>query len=467
VRVSIQPCARRVIAWTIVALAAAGHSCAQPGQTSVMNEIAEKYVRLVLAVGQHDADYVDAFYGPAEWKSAAERQKAPLEKIAVDARALIARLRALPPAGVTATGDAGDDLERLRREYLSRQLESLEARVRMLSGAALTFDEESKALYDAVAPQHPAAYFDNALRELEPLLPGAGSLVERYERFHHDFIIPTGRLAAVFDRAIDECRSRTVKHVALPQTETFKVEYVTGKSWSGYNWYQGNYHSLIQVNTDLPIYIDRAVDLACHEGYPGHHVYNVLLEKTLVHDRGWIEFTVYPLFSPQSLIAEGTANYGIEVALPGDERTAFERDVLFPLAGLPPDRAATYYRVQELVDKLAYAGNEAARGYLNGRMDRAQAVSWLVEYALMSPSRAEQRTRFMDQYRSYVINYNLGKDLVKDYIETRAAGVAGRRWSEFVRLLASPRLPSALQPAGTRRTDFAASGFGGGIASAE
>src|SRR5206468_12979210 len=28
-----------------------------------MNAIAEQYVKLVLAVGQHDADYVDAFYG--------------------------------------------------------------------------------------------------------------------------------------------------------------------------------------------------------------------------------------------------------------------------------------------------------------------------------------------------------------------------------------------------------------------
>ena len=105
-------------------------------------------------------------------------------------------------------------------------------------------------------------------------------------------------------------------HLALPPGESFTVEYVTGKSWSGYNWYQGDYRSLIQVNTDLPINIDRAIDLACHEGYPGHHVYNVLLEQHLVRERGWIEYSVYPLFSPQSLIAEGTANYGIEVAFP-------------------------------------------------------------------------------------------------------------------------------------------------------
>ena len=31
--------------------------------------------------------------------------------------------------------------------------------------------------------------------------------------------------------------------------------------------------------------------------------------------------------------------------------------------------------------------------------------------------RAEQRVKFIDQYRSYVINYNLGKDLVRAYVE--------------------------------------------------
>ena len=88
------------------------------------------------------------------------------------------------------------------------------------------------------------------------------------------------------------------------------------------------------MNLDFPVPLDRAIDLACHEGYPGHHVYNALLEQALVHDRGWVEISMYPLFSPQSLIAEGSANYGIDMAFPSAERTAFERDSLFPLAGL-------------------------------------------------------------------------------------------------------------------------------------
>jgi hypothetical protein len=167
----------------------------------------------------------------------------------------------------------------------------------------------------------------------------------------------------------------------------------------------------------------------------------------MVKDRGWIEFTVYPLFSPQSLIAEGTANFGIEVAFPGEDRAGFEKETLFPLAGLDPARASEYYDVQAMVEQLAYAGNEAARRYLNKEIDAAQAAAWLERYALMPHDRAVQRVRFFDQYRSYVINYNLGKDMVRQYIESRGGTPTNpaKRWDEFERLLASPRLPSGLQ----------------------
>jgi hypothetical protein len=407
---------------------------------AAMNKVAESYVRLVLAVGQHDADYVDAYYGPPQWRSEAESRKRPLPEIRAEAETLIADLQAHPP-------QTADELLRLRHQYLLRQLQSMVSRIDMLSGKKLTFDEESKALYDAVAPHHDAAHFQRILDQLETVVPGEGPLAQRVEAFRQELVIPRERLDAVFKAAIDECRRRTREHIELPSGESFDVEYVTNKSWSGYNWYKGGFHSLIQVNTDLPIFIDRAIDLACHEGYPGHHVYNALLEKRFVRDRGWPEFAVYPLFSPQSLIAEGTANFGIEVAFPGGERTAFERATLYPLAGLDAAKAAAYAEVQRLIQMLSYAGNEAARRYLDGEISREDAAAWLVRYALMSPERAAQRVRFMDQYRGYVINYNLGQDLVRQYIESRG-GTADRpakRWEEFKNLISSPRLPSGLQ----------------------
>ena len=417
---------------------------AQEPAPDPLRTVAERYVKLVLAVGQHDADYVDAFYGPAEWRKEAESAKMSLSAIDAQAAALETEV---PAVGGTPPRKSDAELWALRRQYLTRQLAALRSRVAMLTGKKMTFDEESLALYDAVAPVKPEAEFEAVLKQLEARLPGSGLLIERYDRYKQGFVIPKTRVDRVFQEAIRGCRQRSMGHVDLPLTERFTVEYVTGKSWSGYNWYQGNFRSLIQVNTDLPIYIDRAIDLACHEGYPGHHVYNALLEKNLVRDRGWIEFTVYPLFSPQSLIAEGTANYGIDVAFPPADRIAFERDVLFPLAGLDVTKVAEYYQVLELVDRLSYAGNEAARRYINGEIDRAGAVAWLEKYAMYTRPRAEQRVRFIDQYRSYVINYNLGKDLVRAYIERRAGRdrTPERRWREFTALLSSPRLPSGLK----------------------
>jgi hypothetical protein len=418
---------------------------AKPDATP-MTALAERYVKTVLALGQHDKDYVDAYYGPPEWKRQIEESKKTLDEIAADARAARSDLARLVAASRSSQGPEAE-LNKLREQYLDRQLSALEARIRIVSGEKMTFDEESKALYDAVAPTYPASHFQKILDTLEKRFPGQGTLAERYDAWRRPFVIPRDKLDSVFQTAIKACRERTLKHVTLPPNESFTVEYVTNKSWSGYNWYQGNYRSLIQVNTDLPIYIDRAIDLACHEGYPGHHVYNALLEKHLVRDRNWVEFTVYPLFSPQSLIAEGTANYGIEVAFPGRERIEYEQKVLFPAAGLDPAKAAEYYDVQALVDQLAYAGNEAARGLINGKLSPAEAAAYIEKYAMYAPERAKQRVRFIEQYRSYVINYNFGKDMVRRFVEARGgtADNPSRRWEEFEKLLSSPRLPSGLQ----------------------
>jgi hypothetical protein len=403
-----------------------------------LNARAERYARLVLALGQHDPDYVDAFYGPPKWKTQAEKEEKSLDAIGAEAAELIAALAKTPIAG--------DDLLQLRREYLQKQVAALAARVRMLKGEKLKFDDESRALYDAVAPTYPDSHFDQIITQLDAKIPGNGPLWQRYENWRKPFVIPKEKLDTVFQLAIKECRARTLAHVALPPNESFTVEYVTNKPWGGYNWYKGNFHSVIQVNTDLPIYIDRAVDLAAHEGYPGHHVYNSLLEKNLVRDRGWLEFSVYALFSPQSLVAEGTANCGRDIAFTPNERMKFEKEVLFPAAGIDASRADEYYAVQDLMKQLDYATNEAARRLINGEIDESAAVQWLQKYAVMEPARAQQRVKFIQRYRSYVINYNLGEDMVRRYIEKRSGGAdPEKRWSEFAKLLSSPRLPSGLQ----------------------
>ena len=136
-----------------------------------MNAVAERYAHLVLALGQHDPDYVDAFYGPSEWKTQAETEKKSLDAIGAEAAELIATLAKIPDAATSA-----DEMLKLRREYLQKQISALAARVRMVKGEKLKFDDESRALYDAVAPTFPDSHFDQIISQLEAKIPGKGPL---------------------------------------------------------------------------------------------------------------------------------------------------------------------------------------------------------------------------------------------------------------------------------------------------
>ncbi len=406
-----------------------------------MNIIAESYVKLVLKVGQFDPNYVDAYYGPEDWKpkSNLTEDTSALQSLFNESDAILDSMDALSKYD-------SDELLTLRFRFLYKQILAVKAKIFILQGGVLSFDEEAKSLYDAVPPVYNDQHFQSIINELDKILPGKGKVSDRLDAFRNKFIIPKDKIDTVFTTAINECRKKTLEHIKLPAEENFKVEYVTGKSWGAYNWYKGNSFSIIQVNTDLPIYIDRAVDLAAHEGYPGHHVYNALLEKYLFKQKGWVEYSVYPLFSPQSLIAEGTANYGIHVVLPGESRIDFERNVLFPLAGLDTSLVDEYYRVLELTAKMNYSSNEAARNYLDSKWTREETISWLIKFGLRSKERAEQNIKFIETYRSYVINYNLGEDIIKKYIESNGGNEnhPDVRWKLFERLLSSPQTPSGL-----------------------
>ena len=427
---------RPLIAALLLALAACAQVPAAPIDS--LDAAARDYVALQLAIGEKEEGYIDAYYGPAELKErgqqiAAERN---VQQLATDVDALSARISVLSvnaPSQVAA-----------RARFLQAQLTAARTRLRMIAGETLSFQDEAQGLF-AVRPElKPLASYDPILANIDRLVPGEGPLWQRVDSFQDRFVIPTERLKPVFDAAIAECRARSMRYIPLPPGERFDLGFVTGKSWSGYNYYQGNYHSRIEVNTDLPIRISRAVDLGCHEGYPGHHLLNALLEQRLVRERGWVEYSVYPLYSPQSLIAEGTANYGIDLAFPGPEKLAFETRVLYPLAGLSTADAARYDQLLDAIKDLQGARMTIAADLLDGRITEDQAVELTQKYQLVSEARARQSVKFTKDYRSYVLNYGLGQDMVRADVESYPAPLP--RWKRFEQIISQPTLPADLRP---------------------
>ncbi|WP_199503629.1 hypothetical protein [Qipengyuania sp. YIM B01966] len=432
--------ARALLLACTAAAALAGCATLPAATPDSLDRIADDYVLLQLTIGEKEDGYIDAYYGPAEFKSRAVAEAAPASLPELEARAVALRVRA---QGFSDDGQPGDSADERRARFLAAQLTAARTRLKMLRGERLSFADEAEGLFGVRPDLVDLATLDAVLTELDALMPGAGPLWQRVDAFQNRFNLPADRIRPVMDAAIAECRRRTLDRMPLPAGERFDLALVTDKPWSGYNYYQGGYHSKIEINTDLPIRLDRAVDLGCHEGYPGHHAFNALIERDLVNGRGWQEFTVYPLYSPQSLIAEGSANYGIELAFPGAEQLAFETRVLAPLAGIPADGLDDYARLRAAMQRLGAARYTISARYLAGEISADEAKSLLQRYQLLSPERAAQSLRFTDTYRSYIINYGLGRDMVRAAIEAGGADSA-TRWQRMERLLAEPTLPADL-----------------------
>ena len=404
--------------------------------TKALDEIAAAYLRLTLEIGTHEPGYIDAYYGPPELQKAAET--APRDK-----PALLTATRALMAEVDLAARRISDPLAKRRATFLRAQLRAAETRLQMMRGTRFAFADEAERLFGVRPRLKPLASYDAELAKIEALVPGEGALADRVEAYLDAFTIPKDRLQKTFDAAIARCRGRSMAHIPMPEGESFRLEFVTGKSWSGYNYYQGGYHSLIQVNTDLPIRLSRALDLGCHEGYPGHHLLNMKLEEKLVKERGWNEFSVYPLYSPQSLIAEGSANYGIDLAFPESSKADTERDVLMPIAEIAVPSDDRYWQLLAAIKRASGARLTIAQQYLDGAIDRPTAVALTQKYLLVSPQRAEQSISFTDQYRSYVINYGLGETMVRAYVE-RGKPSRDEMWRRMAKIVSEPTLPSDL-----------------------
>ena len=414
-------------------------SCAkkeQKTEAQQLNYLAENYVRLGLTIGQYDADFVDAYYGPDSLKPAISKSDIFPKDSLLN---LVTELR----SGLKNSIEKLNDSSKVRARWMSQQLLAFDRRIRIYSGEFKTFDEESKELFGISAPVYPEEHYKLLLDTLNQLLPGKGTVQDRFQNLANRFIIPENKLDTIFKTTIAEARKSTKAYYSLPETETFTIEYVKDKPWSGYNWYKGNYTSLIQINTDTRIFIERAIDVGSHESYPGHHVYNMLLEKNLYQDKGWVEISLYPLFSPQSFIAEGSANYGIDLVFPGDKKIRFAKEKLLPLAGLDTTFIGIYFKSLAIRGKLNYARNEAARGIVNQTMNDQQALDWLMNYCLYNQETALKSISFIKKYRSYVINYNYGQDLVRNYIELNEKDPK-KRWEVFGKLLSNPVLPEKL-----------------------
>jgi hypothetical protein len=268
---------------------------------ATVDDLAWAYVGLTLQLGERDADSLDFYAGSRPEAEKLRRNPQTFDGLHRSALALRDQVSALNE--VSADGAA-------RKVLLLGQIDAMVLRTEQLMGKDRSFDEESRLLFGVVAPEDRDAEARRKIRAQIAVLLGtpahpAANPAEAYMRFDAQFIVPPDRVPAVMDLALQQCRAITLEHMMLPPREHVDVEYVGHKPWAAFSRYLGNAQSLIQVNMDYPITVDRLLELACHEGYPGHHVLNTTRDVALAKGQHLAEFVVQPTFSPLSYAESG------------------------------------------------------------------------------------------------------------------------------------------------------------------
>ena len=394
-----------------------------------MDEIGYRYLQLALQLDRHLEGFVDAYFGPpdleAETQSGDPRS---LDRLADDAQQLL-----------TALKDSEYDAR--RKGFLIKQVQAMAAVMRNLAGDPIDFVSEVELYFDITPEMTDEDTFEAAHAEIDKLLPGSGSLIERLVAWREGLQLKPDRILPVFELALHETRTRTQQRLQLPPGEDLSLHLVQDEPWGAYNWYLGDFRSRIDINTDLPVRADAVVPLISHEAYPGHHTEHALKEQRLYQHEGRAEHAVQLLLAPECVISEGIADNARQVIFEDSELVDFLQNQLYPLAGLPNLDAEKQVRLGHAAEALRGVSGNAALLLLSEGRPPGEVQAYIEHYGLRTPEEASHSMRFLTNrlFRSYVFNYAVGKALLAPLLKGPDA------LGNFERLLSEPFTPSQIR----------------------
>jgi hypothetical protein len=391
-----------------------------------------EYLKLGLRFDRIEEGYVDAFTGDPELRREVANEPPPQPTaLAAQAERLLADL---PSAGL-----AGQ-----RADFIGAHLRALGCAARKFAGEPVGFVEEVRDYFDVDISRGDPERYRAAHARLDEVLGGSGSLTERMEAHRSADEIPPDRLGDCIHAFSSALRDRVRETFPLPDTETISYQIVTDKPWSGFNYYEGNYHSTVAVNADLRQQMANLPRLVAHESYPGHHTEHCRKEVGLVARQGQDEQTIFLVNTPQCLMAEGLADLALYASVgPGWGRWAAE---IYADLGLRFDgeRAEA---ISEASAALADVRQDAALMLHDEHRPVDEVVAYLQRWLLVNESRARQMLRFLSSplWRAYTSTYVEGYRLLRGWLDDRPAEVS--LTERFRRLLDEPLIPSSLRAA--------------------
>jgi hypothetical protein len=177
-------------------------------------DIPRLYVRLCLQLDRHIDGFIDAFIGPSEWGHSVAAEGP------VDPRHLRDEVELL----LDALG--GADLEEDRRRWLRGQLVALECAAARLSGEDIGWAEEVERCLGVAPSRTDTSEFEKVHRRLDAVLPGSGTVRERYIAWEESNAVAREKLVPALQRLRDVLGPRAHALAPMPVEESVTYEII-------------------------------------------------------------------------------------------------------------------------------------------------------------------------------------------------------------------------------------------------
>ena len=259
---------------------------------------------------------VDAYFGPDDFAPSKQNKNRTPNELMGDLNGLIDQLTDIQPD--------------LRSKYLIGEVKSIILVLDWLRGTDIPYTKLVEGLFNIKIEKYSEADIERAQSKVDEALSySEGTLRHRIAHLRSQGEVRGNELREVIENELqpkstevgNQFRERIFSHMGIHVMDN-GVEYrsVSNKPWSGYNYYQGNFHSVNEFNIDRPMNKYNLLSVVYHE-YE-HHVSNLWREKAYL-DQNLLDLSVVPLHTGRCVISEGTADTAKEFIgiLEDDEET--------------------------------------------------------------------------------------------------------------------------------------------------
>lgn len=377
-------------------------------------EIGLAYVRLALGVSRWVPGLLNGYLGPAEWQEAVLAEPPSLEMLRNHAVA-------------TATAAQKSDLPRNRQERILRNARALLWLIRFQENEQLMFSEQVRMLLDLQPESVDEAFFQTAHDTLSALLPGSGSLTERYTTWQATYTLPATAALPLLAEALEGLRNRLGPDSPLTAG---RIKLVETDEDGPISCQQGQLHLPQAAN----LRVDRLYHLAARWGYGGVHSVHTAMVRRYAAGEGDMECAVLLNLGPDQVITRGLPL----ALLPDLDLYPTAIPALLRTAGLPAI-ASEQLRAIHLAEDALQWGLANAALLLHGEGLRPRAVRRrLMADALLPPEAADRQLQaLLDPiFAAHVFAPLIGGPLLKTWLARQNHSVTA--------LLADPPVPSTM-----------------------